>query len=85
MPHMTGYMDKERADTAERRKEYMGWLKSAQEGSRKFHANFQTHMDKLATETRERHKKFEGANRQYAKTLGRFDECRKEVREFKYS
>ena len=76
MANKTGYMDKERAESAQKHKEYLGWLKSAQAESRKINKNFQVAMDKLAVETKDRHKKFVASNRAYAKTLGKFDDNR---------
>lgn len=84
MANKTGYMDKERAESEKRQKEYLAWLKSAQAESRAIHEKFQSAMDKLATETKEKHKKFIASNREYTKTLGKFDDNREATRKIKY-
>lgn len=84
MARKTGYMDKEVAESEKRHKEYLEWLKKAQAESRDIHKKFQAGMDKLADETRERRKKFIAGNREYAKTLGKFDDNREKIRKIKY-
>lgn len=84
MANKTGYMDKERAESEKRQKEYLAWLKSAQAESKAIHKKFQSAMDKLATETKEKHKKFIASNREYTKTLGKFDDNREAIRKVKY-
>jgi len=76
MARKTGYMDKEVAESENRHKEHLGWLKKAQAESRDIHKKSQADMDKLADETKERRKEFVASNREYAKTLGKFDDNR---------
>ena len=84
MARKTGYMDKEVAESEKRHNEYLDWLKKAQAESRDVHKKFQAAMDKLADETTGRHKKFIASNREYAKTLGKFDDNREKIRDIKY-
>lgn len=76
MARKTGYMDKEVAESEKQHKEYLGWLKGAQTESKDIHKKFQTAMDKLADESKEQRNKFIASNREYAKTLGKFDDNR---------
>ena len=76
MTRHTGYMDTEVAESENRYEEYLDWLKKAQAESRDIHKKFQADMDKLADETKERHKEFIASNREYANTLGKFDDNR---------
>lgn len=80
MPTKTGYMDKERAESAQRHKMHLSWLGKAranfqkmQADSRKLHAAHQAAMNALAKESRQQHKAFIASNRKYARTLGKFD------------
>ena len=84
MANKTGYMDKERAESVKRHKEYLAWLNAAQVESREIYKEHQAAMDKLAAETKERHKKFVASNRAYAKTLGKFDDNQGAIRKIKY-
>lgn len=84
MARKTGYMDKEVAESEKRHKEYLDWLKGAQAESRDIHKKFQADMDKRADETRERRKKFIASNREYAKTLGKFDDNREKIGKINY-
>ena len=65
------YMDKERAESNKRHKEYLDWFKGAQVESKDIHKKFQGAMDKLADESREQHNKFVTSHREYEKTLGK--------------
>ncbi|MFQ5903014.1 MAG: hypothetical protein ACE5JO_04925 [Candidatus Binatia bacterium] len=66
MPNKTGYMDKERVESAMQHKEYLQWLKAAQ------------------AESAMQHRAFFASNREYAKTLGKFDNYREKIRKIKY-
>ncbi len=76
VPNKQGYMDKERLETEERHREHLGWLKATQAKSGEIHKGHQAKMDELAAETRSRRKKFIATNREYSKTLGKFDDNR---------
>ena len=76
MARKTGYMDKEVAESEKQHKEYLGWLRGAQAESKDIHKKFQGAMDKLADESKEQRNKFIASNREYAKTLGKFDDNR---------
>ena len=83
-PNKQGYMDKERLETEERYREHLKWLKAAQANSREIHNVHQAAMDELAAETGVRRKRFIATNREYARTLGKFDDHRQAVREMKW-
>ena len=83
-PNKQGYMDKERLESETRYRQHLGWLNGAQAQSRAIHKVHQAAMDGLAAETRDRTKKFIASNREYAKTLGKFDDYREAVRKIKY-
>ena len=84
MARKTGYMDKEVAESEKGHKEYLSWLKEKQAESREIHKTHQAAMDELAAETSERRKKFIAGNREYASTLGKFDDNREKVGKIKY-
>ncbi len=84
VPNKQGYMDKERLETEERCREHFGWINAARAGSREIHKVHQAAMDGLATETSGRSKQFIATNREYAKTLGKFDDCKDDVRKMKW-
>jgi len=84
VPNKTGYMDKERLESEKRHRQHLAWLKTAQKESRDIHKVHQAAMDELAGETGERRKKFIAGNREYAQTLGKFDDNREKVRKIKY-
>ncbi len=83
-PNKQGYMDKETLETEKRYREHLGWLKTAQAHSGETHKAHQAAMDELAAETGTRRKKFIATNRDYARTLGKFDDCREAVRKMKW-
>ena len=83
-PNKQGYMDKERLETEERYREHLKWLKGAQAESGEIHNVHQAAMDDLAAETGARCTRFIATNREYAKTLGKFDDHRQAVREMKW-
>ena len=84
VPNKQGYMDKERLESEIRYREHLGWLKAAQAESRDIHNVHQTAMDNLAAETTTRRKRFTATNREYARTLGKFDDHRQAVRAMKW-
>ena len=84
VPNKQGYMDKERLETETQYRQHLGWLKTAQAQSRDIHNVHQAAMDELAAETRARTKRFVATNREYARTLGKFDDYRKDVRAMKW-
>ena len=83
-PNKQGYMDKERLESEVRYRQHLGWLKTAQANSREIHKVHQAAMDELAAETGVRRKRFIATNREYAKTLGKFDDHRGAVRAMKW-
>ncbi len=76
MARKTGYMDKERATSAQGQKEYMEWLKTAQANSRALHKEHMATLKAQQAESKEIRKKFIATNREYANTLGKFDDNR---------
>lgn len=84
MANKTGYMDKERATSEQYHKEYMGWLKDAQANSRNLHKEYLEYLKGAQAKSREIRKKFIATNREYAKTLGKFDDHREQVRKMKF-
>ena len=83
-PNKQGYMDKERLESEARSRQHLGWLKAARAQSREIHNVHQAAMDELAAETGVRRKRFIATNREYARTLGKFDDYREAVREMKW-
>jgi len=84
VPNHQGYMDKERLESEEFYRRHLGWLKAAQDQSRAIHKVHQAAMDELAAETLVRRKRFIATNREYAKTLGKFDDYRGAVRKMEW-
>ncbi|ODS34284.1 MAG: hypothetical protein SCARUB_00543 [Candidatus Scalindua rubra] len=84
IPNKQHYMDKERLESESRLRQYLGWLKAAEAQSREIHSVHQAAMDELADETSARSKRFIATNREYAKTLGKFDNYREAVRKMKW-
>lgn len=84
MANKTGYMDKERATSEKYHKEYMGWLKDAQKKSRDLHNEHLEWLKGAQAKSREIRQKFIATNREYSKTLGKFDDYREQVRKMKY-
>lgn len=84
MANKTGYMDKERATSEEYAKAHLEWLKEAQTNSRALHKEHMAKLKAQQAESRGIRMKFIASNREYANTLGKFDDNRDKVRKMKY-
>ena len=76
MANKTGYMDNERAISENYHKEHLAWLKDAQAKSRELHNEHLAWLKDAQAKSSEIRKKFIASNREYAKTLGKFDDNR---------
>ena len=76
MANKTGYMDKERATSEKYQREHLAWLKDAQAKSRELHNEHLAWLKDAQAKSSEIRKKFIASNREYAKTLGKFDDHR---------
>jgi len=84
MANKTGYMDNERATSENYHKEHLEWLKNAQTKSRDMHKEYLAWLKGAQAKSREIRQKFIATNREYAKTLGKFDDYREQARKMKY-